>query len=137
MPDELGLLMQIFADRVPSVVIAITAGEDNYADFHSSGAGPGLNGGGGYHRSRLFSGRAPFFDWRRPVALLECADCGRGRQNDRSDEFLLTVLVKFDYKIFVAAGNNRAKTELGMFNLGSGGKGLFGGHGMEDPLRSL
>jgi hypothetical protein len=24
-----------------------------------------------------------------------------------------------------------------MFNLGSGGKGLFGGHGMEDPLRSL
>ena len=35
MPDELRLLAQVLADRIPGIVIAIASGEDYDTEFHS------------------------------------------------------------------------------------------------------
>ncbi len=116
MPDEFSLLMQILADRIPGVMVAITAGEDNDTDFHAFRFPVKRLRRGGHRRCGFFTGCAA-------LALLQ------SRQNHTGDKFLFTMIVEFDYNVIVVAGDNRAETEFSVLDLGSCGKWRFVGHG--------
>jgi hypothetical protein len=100
MPNEFGLLLQVLADCVPSVVVAITSGENNYADLHSFDSRPKVLCGGRSGRSGLLAGCTPFFHGGLAIALFESG------QSHGGDEFLLTMIVEFDYNVIVITGDN-------------------------------
>jgi hypothetical protein len=101
-PDEFGLLSEVSRSRVPRVVIAIAAWEDDNANLHGLGRCDG-NG--------LLARGALLFRRGLPVALLQ-----RG-ENDGEDELLFAVVVKLDADVLIVAGQNGSKTELAMLNL--------------------
>ena len=76
MPDEFGLLMEVFADCVPGVVVAIASGENNNTDLHDSltflrfglGSGSGRSGRGW---GCFFTCGAPFLNRRLTIAFFQ------------------------------------------------------------------
>lgn len=120
-------MAQVLRDGVERVMIAITAGKNDNAEFHREIKLLGYSGNGSNGGS-LFARGSTLFGWRLTVALFQVRD------DDGQYELLFAMLVELDDNVLFGAGNNGTKTEFGVFNLGSLREGWFKCHCGGIPL---
>jgi hypothetical protein len=121
-PDEFSVLVQVFRDCVPGVVIAVASRKNYNADLHASANGYWLSPSGS-GSSSFFPAGATLFDGGLTIAFLQ------SRKDDGRDELLFAMVVELDDDVIVVTREHRTEPEFAVLDLGALRKCRFISHG--------